>query len=190
MVPIDLHICDPLRARFIPVKDDQTGKVYQMLAQEQGFGRSPKILNTETVFYGALDALPEQRLGTPMIDPALYASITLLAIVQDMRKVIAHQGYPRYHYRVDVDELRKLIEALHPNLIGNDALIAEFIKTHQNTIRTQLESLEPTSDFIGLSTVDIAVAGDGKGSFNIQGIEGYLRLIERQVVRGVKSTRF
>ena len=167
---------------FVNINSAEAGGQYQALAQQQRF--SQRLLNRELAFYAGYGSSPTKPLGRPIINPGLYASVFLLTIMQDLRRVIAHQGYPRYHYKIDIEELAKLINTLHPNLIGNDARIASFIQQHQTQIKNQLESLSPTSDFIGLSTIDISVPRGSSTGFNLQGVEGYIKLLERSITRG------
>ena len=186
LLPINLAILDPNSAAFVNINSAEAGGQYQALAQQQRF--SQRLLNRELAFYAGYGSSPTKPLGRPIINPGLYASVFLLTIMQDLRRVIAHQGYPRYHYKIDIEELAKLINTLHPNLIGNDARIASFIQQHQTQIKNQLESLSPTSDFIGLSTIDISVPRGSSTGFNLQGVEGYIKLLERSITRGFNST--
>ena len=185
-IPLNLAILDPLTARFRLVDSEEAGGQYQQLEQQQRWGSVP--VNRETTHYAGIGTYPTKPIGRPIVTPSIYANAFLLLVIQDIRQVIAHQGYPRYHYKIDVEELTKLINSLHPNLIGNDAKIAEFIRTHQSEIKSQLENLEPTSDFIGLSTIDISLPRGSSSGFNLQGVEGYIKLLERSITRGLRST--
>ena len=187
MLPINLAILDPLSARFVYKEVKEAGGGHNVLAQQQRYGL--KILNRNTSYYSALHALPKQPLGRPMISPGIYASAFLLTIIQDIRRVIAHQGTPRYHFKIEAEELTKLIQSLHPNLIGNDERIAAFIVKHQQQIKKQLKNLGPTDDFIGLSTLDISLPRGSSTGFRLDGVEGYVKLLERSIVRGFKTTK-
>ena len=179
---LNIAVLDPILARFVRQEEPGLGQYWQ-LTQRGQTGTADIVLQDEPrVKYVGIDTLPDSPYGRPMVTPSVYASIFLLGLIQDIRRVIANQGYNRLDYSVNTEELLKLAAAENKT----DKDIAKFIASHITQIRGMIESLEIDTSYVHLDTVEVNYADSGTPG-TLPGLDILVRTLERQITNGLKS---
>ena len=188
MEAVNINVIDPATAVFRRSVDPVLGQIWE-LGQFHGYGDRNWVLlqGNPCVKYVGLDTLPNRPYGRPMITPSTYASIFLLGLIQDLRRVVANQGINRLDYEISTDEMLKLIALAGDDIAGNDEKTAQFITRHLEQIRTELRKLDVDSNYVHLDTVKVNYAQGGTGLLQMSGIDTLVRLLERQITNGLKS---
>ena len=107
---IDLATPDVGSLRFMLTVDPVLGAQW-IMGQFQG-GRSFVPLQRETIRYIPIDPAPGQPpYGRAPAGPALFSTLFLLGLLQDLRRVVAQQGYPRYDISVSLQRLQDSMPA-------------------------------------------------------------------------------
>ena len=183
---LNIAVLDPVLARYLRKEEPGLGQYWQ-LTQKAPQGMEDIILQgNPRIKYVGLDTLPDNPYGRPMVTPSVYASIFLLGLIQDVRRVIANQGFARLDYEVSTEEILKLIEQSGEGLVGDDEATAAFIENHLAQINAVLERLDVESSYVHLDTVKVNYAVSGQ-STTMPGLDILVRTLERQITNGLKS---
>jgi hypothetical protein len=180
-VPLEIATPDPASVRFRKVADPARGPVWQMGQWQRG---EFVPLDRETIAYVPVDPFPGSPYGRPLASPALFASLFLLGLLHDLRRVVAQQGYPR----LDIEVVMEKLKAAMPSSIANDpkqskewadAAIAEIISTY--------EGLEPDEAFVHPDFVKVNRPVGAADASSLGGIDGLIKGLERLLVRALKT---
>src|SRR5690606_13635298 len=124
------------------------GPIYQ-LGQWQDGEWVP--LDLPTIRYVAIDPPIGSPYGRPMISPALFTSLFLLAILHDLRRVVQQQGYPRLDVSVD---LEKMVEGFDE--VRNDPKkYQEWADGVIEMVKSAYAQLEPDDAYVHSSVVTV-----------------------------------
>jgi hypothetical protein len=179
--PLEIATPDPASVKFRKVADGARGAVWQMGQWQRG---EFVPLDRPTIAYVPVDPFPGSPYGRPLAAPALFASLFLLGLLHDLRRVVAQQGYPRLDIAVVMDKLK----AAMPQSIQRDAkkakewadaAIAEIIATY--------EALEPDEAFVHPDFVTVNRPVGAADSSSLGGIDGLIKGLERLLVRALKT---
>ena len=184
---VNIAVIDPATAKFRR-RDRQPYGQYWELGQELGPGVNDWISLQwrPTVKYVGLDTLPDKPRGRPMVTPSVYACIFLLGLIQDLRRIVANQGFNRIDYSINSEELLNLVASGGVETEGEDASIAQLITKHIADIKAVINTLDVDTDYVHLDTVAVNHAPSGT-SASMQGVDVLVNMIERWIVDGVKS---
>lgn len=121
--------------------------------------------------------------GTLQLVPVLQAVDFQMQILQDLQKVLHHQGWPRDDYEINVERMLQYC----PQHIKNDPQkLNEWLwEQHSNIVR-MLKSLEPDSDIIHFDDVK---RNPGTQNTNTRGLDvrAINELVDVQVLNGLKQ---
>lgn len=182
-MPIELVTPDPWGFRWRKAPDPVLG-TRNVLCQWQ----AGKLVDLDfpTVRYVPIDPLPGSPYGRPLVNPALFVCLFLLAVMHDLRRVIQNQGYPRNWIQISLEEIIKAA----PQLASSwQALNAEAQKA-VSAVETYLPSLEPDDTFVTTSMVNFKEPIGAGGSGSLEGISATIDWLERMAVRALKTTPF
>lgn len=179
-VPIDLATPDPWSIRFRTVVDPVRGPVWQ-LVQWQG-GSAPVPLDRPTIRYVPVDPFPTSPYGRPLVSPALFISLFLLAMLHDLRRVVQQQGYPRIDLEID----QAAIRAALPNL--SDADFTTYMQAAVDQIQSGYAALEPDDAYIHVNWVKVNKPVGTVDATSLGGIGAVIDTLERMVVKALKTT--
>ena len=183
---INIAIIDPVMARYRRREEQPLGQYWELGQAGRNSGDFLSLTGNPRIKYLPIDTLPDKPYGRPMISSSIYASIFLLGLIQDLRRVIANQGLSRTDYSIKSEELLKLIEQAGDNIAGDDAKTAAFIKKHITDVENALGNLEVDSNYVHLDTVEVNYADSGT-SQTMPGVDTLVRTLERQITNGLKS---
>ena len=179
----DLAIISPLLARFVRQDVPGRGNVW-VLAQYQE-NQLVRFGNDRLVKYIGFDTDVSNPYGRPMITPAVYASLTLLMLIDILQRVLANQGLSRIDYALDIEQLLILIDR-NPDIAGNDEATAQFIEDQITAIQTVLKNLDPEQDYVHTSAVNVNYPSSSIQT-NMEGLDVIIKNLQRDVVNGFKS---
>lgn len=180
--PIDLAIISPLLARFRRQQHPVRGTLWE-LGQYQNNQFIP--LDDRLVTYLAFDADVDNPYGRPLISPSVYASLTLLMLIDIIQKVYANQGLSRIDYQLEIDQLLTLIDR-NPDIAGDDEATAEFIDDQITSIQAVLDGLDVDQDYVHTSAVTVNYASNPNHT-NMQGLDAIIDNLRIDVTNGMKS---
>lgn len=167
---VDIAVPDPASLRFRKEIDPIRGEHWQ-IGQLQVGAFVP--LTSPTIRWVALDPLPGNPYGRPMIAPAVYTAVFLLSLLHDLRRVVSTQGYPR----MDIEILLENVKASAPPIVQSDA----------TQFRTWVEDIlrEVEDAYAALAVDDAYIHTDNVkmnqpvGAANSQAFTQIMELIER-----------
>lgn len=180
-VPLEIATPDPASIKFRKIADPARGPVWQMGQWQRG---EFVPLDRPTIAYVPVDPFPGSPYGRPLAAPALFASLFLLGLLHDLRRVVAQQGYPRLDIEVISEKLRA---AMPQDVKGNgttmkewsDAAIAEIVATY--------EGLEPDEAYVHTDVVKVNRPVGAADASSLGGLDGLIKGLERLLVRALKT---
>lgn len=184
-MPVDLVVLDPMTAMFRRFEDEVRGQYWQ-LGQRDIAGQFQAI-DTPFVIYAPVKKFADEPYGRPVVTSAIYAAVFLLGLIQDLRRVVANQGFSRQDYEVNLSEILTLLSYVDPGTVDSDTKVAEFIDEHLSQIRKELSRMDIDSDYVHTSTVQVNYATGGVVASNLAGVDTLVRMLERQVTNGMAS---
>jgi len=188
-IPLEIAAPDPVTVRFRRIADVQRGQVWQ-LGQQQGIfagtnsvpGFTP--LDRQTVVYAPVDPLPGKPHGRPMIHPAIFATLFLIGLLHDLRRVVAQQGYPRLDLVIDAEKMKKLMPA---NLLGDAQSIKEWFAATFEEIRSAYSKLQPDDAYVHFDMVTVNVPKGAATQANLGGVGDLIQSLERMLTKALKT---
>lgn len=182
----NIAILDPIRALYRRQFHPDLGQYWELGERGATAAEFVVLQGNPRVIYSPIDTLPDKPYGRPMITPAIYASIFMLGLLQDLRRVVANQGLRRADYTVAAESVLALAAAEGTSL-QSDEEIAGFIDAHIDQIQTALEGLEPDQAYVHLDTVEVNIAEGSVSGISFIGLDQLIRTLERNITIGVKS---
>jgi hypothetical protein len=181
---VDLVTPDPSTVRWEQRIDPVFGPQW-VLGQYQG-GRFVEIGFWPTVRYAAIDPAPGQApYGRAPAAPALFSSLFLLGMLQDLRRVIAQQGYPRYDLAINLqrlrDEMSASLDATQPGAFRT------WVNRTISEVQTAYNNLEPDSAFIHTDVVTVNRPTGAVSTDVLSSVDALIKELERQLVRALKT---
>jgi hypothetical protein len=180
---VDFIVVDPRIAQFKLISDPDRGRVWQ-LGQTPASGGQWQPITSPTVRYIPLDPLPDRPYGRSLAAPALSSSIFLLGLLHDLRRVVAQQGYPRIDIVVKLEELR---DSMPQEAQDSPEAYNEWVNDTIDEISAVYNNLEPDDAFVHTSPVQVNRPIGTVDSSSLGAVEGLIRVIERQITRGLKT---
>ena len=184
--PVDIAVPDPRTLQFREIKDGVRGVRWQV-GQFQGEKFIP--LEGETIRYVVHDPLPGKPYSRSPLSAAIFPVIFLLGIFQDLRRVIANQGWPRLDVSVDVEEIQETLAAVltDQNIAENSSVIAKQMDALIEQTQTTLAGLNPGDWFVHSSMVKINDAVGTLGEAQIGEITTVIEALERIAAKALKT---
>lgn len=180
---VDIALNNPLSGRFRYANDPVRGSIYEF-GQETRHGWISHE-NSELVRYIGFGRIGNNPYGRPLIAPAIHASLFLLGLISDLRRMVANQGLSRMDYSLDVEEMLALIRQ-NPDIAGDDEATADFINSHIQEIKQVISNLDVDEDYVHLSTVEVNYANNTL-HMNMQGLDTLVNTLKLDIVNGMKS---
>lgn len=176
----DIVVPDAYSARFKVVKDEEIGG--QRFQLVQGTGRDEVILDRITIRYIPVDPLPDTPYGTSPVAPGLFPAIFLITMLQDARRVVAQQGWPRLNIMVKVAEI---IATMKPEDQKKPDVVKAWVAQAVSEIAASYSDLDPDQAWVHSDTVEFGSPIGAIG--NLEGIGALISVLERMCVRALKS---
>lgn len=179
--PIDLVTPDPITIRFKQMKDEVRGNWWQ---QGQWVGGQWVPLNIPTVMYVPIDPFPGSPYGRPIAAPALFSGLFMLALLHDLRRVVAQQGYPRLDIEVDLEALTAVMP---PDVSADEEKSKLWVDSIIQSIVTAYSALNPEDAYVHTSVVKVNRPVGAVDTQSLGAIDGLFKSLERTVVRALKT---
>lgn len=179
---LDIATPDPASVRFrVAAADDK--KKYFQIGQWQDAQFVP-LDGYETVAYTPVDAMPGNPYGRPLVAPAMFSALFLIGLLHDLRRVISQQGWPRIEIVVDTAKILESIpvENQPSTPEDTDSVIQQAI----DSISRAYSALEPDDAWVHSDEAEIK-GPVGVTATNFQGIGSVIEVIERMLVRALKT---
>jgi hypothetical protein len=179
-LPVDLATPDPFGARFRKITDEVRGTVWQLGQYQKG---GWKDLDSPTVCYIPYHPFPGSPYGRSPFHAAIFASIFLLVMLHDLRRVVQQQGYPRLDIAVNLEALLSMAENMEPGSEEFEAWvngsIAEVVAAY--------EALQPDDAYVHVDAITINRPVGTVDASSLGAIDGLFAALERMITRGLKS---
>ena len=179
-VPVNIAVPDPIYARYKKVKDPVYGDGYE-LGQYQNQKWVP--FDRPTIISVPLDPLPTGPYGRPVAGSSLNTVLFLVAVFNDLRRVIQQQGWPRMDLEVD---LPALLAAMPPESDDPTAL-QNWAQEAIDQIVTVYNALEPDEAYVHLNTTKVNGVAGAVGSAGLAAIAAIVQGLERRMARALKT---
>lgn len=172
--PVDIVTPDPAKFSFKLVDDHWKLGQYQKNEWVE--------MDRVTFRHVQIDPKPGKPEGRAPVTSAMFPAIFLLGLYQDLRRVIANQGYPRLDISVDSDRLQAMIE----ENVDNVGDFMEFIDSVMADVTGNVGRVGPGDAYAHLDLIKMnAPIGVLGGDLN--GITSVIDGLERMLVRALKT---
>lgn len=178
---VDISPIDPDSLEHHRIRDKVRGLVWQ-IAQRQGNKIIP--LDIPQVAYIPIHPFFGTNKGRPLARPAIFACFFLIAVLQDLRRVIRQQGYPRMDISVSIEKLKKMIPSAQANNMDALKTLAESIV---NEVKTIYRSLKPDDTFIHTEVVEVNQPIGTLNASSLGVVGELLQCLERMATRALKT---
>lgn len=179
---IDLATPDPQSARFKKVEHELRGTIWQLGQYQDGVW--VPLDEEPTVHYVPVDPLPGNPYGRAPILPAVFSGLFILGLLHDIRRVIAQQGYPRYDISIDSE---KLLESMPTEVRADEKKREAWVGAIVDAVTEVYSSLQPDDAYIHTDIVTVNRPTGAVDSSSLGGIDPVIRILERMVVRALKT---
>lgn len=176
----DIAVIDPKTLYFKRVKDEVRGSVWDFGQKINGVDVSLRI---PTVKYVPLHPLPNSIEGRPLVTPAFFIAMFLMAVLRDVKRVIQNQGYVRTHATVALEELAK---SMPPAVANDPSAFKAWVDKTVAQVEIVVNGLEPDDMYVSTDVVKMTSVGAAT-SQSIQAIDGFLSGLERMAARALKT---
>lgn len=182
-VPVDLATPDPITVRFRKVPDAVAGQRWQLGQLQGSKGFVP--LDRPTIRYLPIDPLPGgPPVGRPPYAAALFPALFFLAMMHDIRRVVAQQGYPRIDIEVDFDALRATMPA---DIQGDPKALQAWAQAAIDAVVDKYSRLKPDDAYVHSSVIKVNKPVGAVDASSLGGINGLITALERLLVRALKT---
>ena len=176
--PVDLAQPDAASITFKKVIDPERGEIF-MPGQMQG--GTWVALDSPRFRYAPIHPLPGVPYGRPMIAPAMFMALFQLGMYQDLRRVIAQQGYPRMVISIDAEQVREL------NGIDNTDTLNEAMDALIDSVQDVWAQLEPDDVYIAPSTITVNRPVGAVDNVSLDGAQAMIEALGREMTLGLKT---
>lgn len=183
-VAVDLATPDPRHVRFRSRQDPVRGKVWEPFQWQNGRQIS---LDVETVRYVPVDPLPGKPYGRGLAPPALFVTLFTLGLLHDLRRVVAHQGYPRLDITIVTEHLQKWMPA---NIRDDAAAMRSWLASVIEQVKTAYSQLEPDDAYVHTDAQELGRPVGTVDSDSLGAVDGLVAALERMAMRALKSVPF
>lgn len=139
------------------------------------------VLNPNQVFYSPIDPDIDEPLGRSPLMPTLNSIFFQVAVLNDLKAVMHHQGHARFDIKV-------LAESIYDNIppeieVEGEEAIQSFVSTFIENVKSSFKDLGPDDNFVHDDTVEIDMVGGMSGSMDATAI---VAIIDKQVTASLK----
>lgn len=180
---VDLAVVDPESIIHKRKIDKVRGPIWTIWQRQKA---GPDIsLDIPQFSYIPINPFFNSNKGRPLVRPAIFVCFFLIATLQDLRRVIRQQGYPRIDITVDLEKIKR---ALPP---GGKAVDIEKIKKFGNEMVQEVKDiykkLKPDDVYIHSDVIAVNQPVGALNANSLGMIEGLLKAIERMATRALKT---
>ena len=182
---VDIISVDPILAGFERKEDPVRGEV-DALGQYVD-GRFVDLSSVPTVGYIPLDPLPGDPHGRGLLTPVIFSTLFMLGLLHDLRRVIAQQGYTRYHVKVKLEEILDMFDQTDVEGEDEEEAFADFVDEVIDDLRVMIEELQPDESLVTTDSVEMTNPGGALSDSSIASADAMIRAIQRSIIVGGKT---
>ena len=121
--------------------------------------------------------------GNLVMAPVLQSIDFQLQIMSDLQAVLHRQGWPRNDIAISME---RMMQSMPPDVKGNAAKQTQWLLEQHNIIKSQLDNLEPDSDYLHFDdiTIDMTQGANGGRSLDVRAIT---EILDTQALSGTKQ---
>lgn len=176
----DMVSVDPLAVSWKKVKHPIRGQVWQIGQTIDGKWVS---LETPTVRYVPIDPMPGKPHGRAMVMPSIYDAIYMMGLLQDIKRVVSQQGYPRLDLSVNMERILTNVPQLRTDPKALSAYVSDVI----GEIQEFYAKLAPDDAYVHTDVVEVNRPVGTIDSNVLEGLAQLIQIFERQAVRALKT---
>lgn len=180
-MPLDIATPDPMFFRFREYDDPVLGTQWELGQWQDGEWVS---LDIPTISYVPVDPALNSPYGRPMVSPALFTSLFLLAILHDLRRVVQQQGYPRLDISVD---LEKLTSYMPDSAIGDPAKEQAWANSLITMVMAAYHKLQPDDAYVHDASITVNKPVGAVDSSSLGAVDALIKTCERMAMRALKT---
>jgi hypothetical protein len=178
---VDLCPIDPDSLESHRINDPVRGMIWKIYQRQ--FGQLVD-LNIPTVAYVPIHSFFRTNRGRPLARPAIFVCFFLIATLQDLRRVIRQQGYPRVDIAVNIDKLRNMVPQAQQKDMKALKSMADQIVAEVQDIYCKLK---PDDTFVHTEVVTVNQPVGTMNASSLGVVDGLLKMLERMATRALKT---
>jgi len=178
----DLAVPDAATARFRKRRDPIRGTVWEL--GQMVSGNFISLEDFPTVQYIPIDPLPAKPFGRPMMTPAVNLALFTLGLLNDLKRVIQQQGYPRLDIEVI---LEKLMEAMPEGIEDDPEKFRQWAEEIVSEVEDAYSNLLPDDAYIHTDVIRVNRPVGTVDSSSLGAVDGIMRALDRMIVRALKT---
>ena len=183
---VDLVTPDPASLEWQQTEDSIRGPVWKFGQQQSGGTINGFVVLSDypTIKYAPIDALPGKPYGRAPVHPALFPALFLIALLRDLKRVVAQQGYPRLDLEI---VLEKLITAFGEDIAEDPEAMKAAVEEAISQVKAIYAALQPDDAYIHTDVVKVNRPVGTVDSHSLGAIDKLVLLLERMMTRALKS---
>ena len=177
---VDFIVLNPYEARFEKKSDPVRGPVWHKGQIINGV--FVDLEKYETVSYLPYHPAPRSPYGRAPMSPVVFSCLFLISMLRDLELVIRHQGWERLDLKLNVSAMEEMA--------GQDPSsdeYKEFISSMITDIESAYQKLKPNDIFIHTDHWEFGESQGVSNRFNFAGIAEIIQILERRIIRALKS---
>jgi hypothetical protein len=106
-----------------------------------------------------------------------------MQILEDLQKVLHHQGWPRDDYEID---LERMMNSCPSHIKNNSQELQKWLQDQYNNIVNNLKNIKPDSDIVHFNDVKRNLGGSNANSRSLD-VRAVNEIVDTQVLNGAKQ---
>jgi hypothetical protein len=179
---VDIAMPDPAYFVYRKVRDDVRGIIWQV-GQYHGvdFVNLSELLTFRHVPLHPISAKP---LGRAIATPALFICVFLMSILQDLKRVIQRQGYPRIDIEIIFDKLQ---QQMPQEARADTSKMKAWGDSVVAAVKRVYETLKPENAYIHSDAVKVNQPVGALSNLSLGAIDALFSSLERMATRALKT---
>lgn len=183
---IDFVTPDPNTLQWRQIDGGLRGSVWEF-GQYQA-GQFVALSIYPTIKYVPIDPLPGKPYGRSIVHPALFPTLFLIALLRDLKRVVAQQGYPRLDLEISVEKIISTLgDAVDEDPEKLQQLVSDSVSKAIDEVKRIYANLEPDQAYIHTDTVKVNRPVGTIDSSSLGSLDKIVSMLERMMVRALKT---
>lgn len=183
---IDFVTPDPNTLQWRQIDGGLRGSVWEF-GQYQA-GQFVPLSIYPTIKYVPIDPLPGKPYGRSIVHPALFPTLFLIALLRDLKRVVAQQGYPRLDLEISVQKIIDTLgDAVDENPEQLQQLVSDAVTKAMEEVKRIYTNLQPDDAYIHTDTVKVNRPVGTIDASSLGSLDKIVSMLERMMVRALKT---
>lgn len=172
---------DTKTLQFRRTTDPVMGQTWDFGQNQRGVFVSLKLPN---IVYTPLHPSPDSIEGHPIVSPAIFAAIFVMAVLRDTKRVVQNQGYMRLDVQI---EFEKLVNTIPVEMQSNPEKIQAWMNDTVEAVQKVYDNLQPDDTYIHADSITVNKPAGTADSDALKAIDSLFSFLERMLVRALKT---